>query len=121
MLSKRTIQTGEDTAGETTLTFKQKLDEFEQTLDEFFGRRLEELSSVLLYDISKPVMYLFDREGVGIPFLVVWLLVGAVFMTVRMGLINLRAFGHAISVTRGTFSISPANHLRALYTVFSKM
>jgi AGCS family alanine or glycine:cation symporter len=36
-----------------------------------------------------------------IPFAVLWLVLGAIFFTVRMGFVQLRLVGHAISVTRG--------------------
>jgi len=39
----------------------------------------------------------------GIPIIALWLLLGAVFFTVRMNFINLRAFGHAIAVVRGFY------------------
>ncbi len=37
-------------------------------------------------------------------FAVAWLIFGAVFFTIRMRLINFRAFGHAISVVRGKYT-----------------
>ena len=39
----------------------------------------------------------------GIPLAVLWLVAGALFFTVRMGLIQLRALGHAVQVTRGKY------------------
>ncbi|QDV06266.1 Amino-acid carrier protein AlsT [Planctomycetes bacterium Poly30] len=36
-----------------------------------------------------------------IPFAVLWLVLGAIFFTVRMGFVQLRLVGHAIAVTRG--------------------
>ena len=41
---------------------------------------------------------------VTVPLLVLWLVLGAIFFTVRMGFVNLRGFGHAIQVTRGRFT-----------------
>jgi len=37
------------------------------------------------------------------PIVVVWLIIGAVFFTLRMSFINLRGFGHSIQVTSGKF------------------
>lgn len=45
----------------------------------------------------------------GIPLAVLWLVLGAIYFTVRMGLVQLRAFGHAIRVTQGKFS-DPNDH-----------
>lgn len=39
----------------------------------------------------------------GMPFIVLWLIVGAIFFTLRMKFINIRAFGHAINVVRGHY------------------
>ena len=43
-------------------------------------------------------------KGTNLLLAVVWLVFGAIFMTVRMGFINLRGFRHAIDVVRGVFS-----------------
>lgn len=37
------------------------------------------------------------------PLVVLWLLAGAIFFTVRMKFINIRAFAHAINVVRGQY------------------
>ena len=42
-------------------------------------------------------------DGISIPFVVVWLLFGASFLTLRMSFINFRAFRHAIDLTRGVY------------------
>lgn len=39
----------------------------------------------------------------GIPFTVLWLVLGAIYFTFRMGMVQLRLLGHAIQVTRGRF------------------
>ena len=44
-----------------------------------------------------------------IPFAVLWLVIGAVFFTVRMGFIQLRLVGHAIQITRGKYE-DPEDH-----------
>lgn len=47
--------------------------------------------------------------GTKVPFIVVWLLVGAIFFTTYMGLINVRGFWHAIRLTKGDYD-SPDDH-----------
>jgi len=42
--------------------------------------------------------------GRSIPLVVIWLVLGSIFFTLRMGFINLRGFSHAIQVTRGKFT-----------------
>jgi AGCS family alanine or glycine:cation symporter len=58
-----------------------------------------------------------------VPLAVIWLIIGAVFFTVRMKFINLRGFGHAIAVTRGKFSnpddAGEVSHFQALTAALS--
>lgn len=68
---------------------------------------------------GEPVMDM----GRKLPFAVVWLVAGALFFTIRMGLINLRGLGHAIAVTRGKYD-DPNNegevsHFQALSAALS--
>ena len=67
--------------------------------------------------------YLFCDFGLGVPFIVVWLILGAVFFTLRMGRINVHAFSHAIHVTRDDFDNPSAKgevtHFQALTSVLS--
>jgi len=55
-----------------------------------------------------PTQIPFRKKGVvfdqtTVPFAVVWLVIGALFFTVRIGFPQLRAVGHAIAVTRGRY------------------
>lgn len=43
-------------------------------------------------------------EILGFPFLVLWLVCGGVFFTLRLGFVNLRLFGHGIKVAMGRYS-----------------
>lgn len=59
----------------------------------------------------------------GVPFIVVWLILGAVFFTLRMGFINIRGFKHAIALARGKYDNPDApgtiTHFQALATAVS--
>jgi len=56
------------------------------------------LESLLFFDI------LFGTvEGVSIPFLVAWLIAGGVYLTVKMGFINLRMFRHSYRIIKGDY------------------
>lgn len=83
-----------------------------------------------LYD---PVIYNTNQQAVKhpngepvkvkIPFIVLWLVAGAVFFTLRMKFINIRGFKHAIQLIRGVFD-KPGNsgevsHFQALTTALS--
>ncbi len=59
----------------------------------------------------------------GLPLVILWLLVGATYFTLRMGLINIRAFRHAIAVTLGRYDDpnepGEVNHFQAIATALS--
>jgi hypothetical protein len=61
-----------------------------QSIDAAFGEMANAMTGVLFYDF-----------GIGIPFVVLWLILGALFFTLCMRFINLRGFRHALRVTRG--------------------
>ena len=42
-------------------------------------------------------------EGVNVPFLVLWLIVGGVYLTVKMSFINFHILPHAIDIIRGKY------------------
>lgn len=59
----------------------------------------------------------------GIPIIALWLALGALYFTFRMGFINLRAFGHAIQVVRGRYDNpddeGEVSHFQALASALS--
>jgi AGCS family alanine or glycine:cation symporter len=61
--------------------------------------------------------------GTSIPIVVVWLVFGALFFTIKMNFINVRAFKHAIDLVRGTFDDpndeGEVSHFQALATALS--
>ena len=66
---------------------------------------------------------LLSAHKTGMPFAVLWLVLGAIFFTVRMGLVQLRLVGHAVQVTRGRYD-NPADagevtHFQALSAALS--
>ena len=64
-----------------------------------------------------------DPVTKGIPFIVIWLVLGATFFTIRMGFINLRGFRHSIALAKGTYDDPAApgqvTHFQALATAVS--
>ena len=75
------------------------------------------IASAFFFDL------IFWDETLRLPFIVLWLIVGAIFLTLRMGFINVRAFWHAIHVTRGRYT-NPSepgdvSHFDALSTALS--
>lgn len=61
---------------------------------------LDSINSALAYVLFHDV---FPGEG-EFPFIVAWLVAGAVFLTVKMGFINLRLLGHSVAIIRGRYS-----------------
>ncbi|MDQ6976167.1 MAG: alanine/glycine:cation symporter family protein [Mariprofundaceae bacterium] len=70
----------------------------ESAIDAFFGEVNGGLASVLIFDVMPS--YISDTS---MPFIVAWLIVGAVYLTVRFGFINVRLMGHAFQVIRGKY------------------
>ncbi|KKD35453.1 alanine/glycine:cation symporter family protein [Limnoraphis robusta] len=66
---------------------------------------------------------IFFLEIFGFPFIVLWLMIGAIFFTLRMGFVNIRAFKHAIDVVTGKYDNpddeGDVSHFQALATALS--
>ena len=81
-----------------------------QALDELFAR-LEALFRRLLLEPADAVLFwdavFWDNgreEQIAVPIVVLWLVLGAVFFTLRFQFINFRAFRHAIDCVRGRYT-----------------
>lgn len=112
---------------------------FSESINDKFEPIVESLATVLFWDpfsyfgIYDPVVYdetgkpYLDENGnpveKPIPFIVVWLIIGAVFFTVRMKFINIRGFKHAIELVQGKFDNpddeGEVSHFQALTTALS--
>lgn len=78
------------------------------------------LKEVLFWD---PIKALGIETGANIPLVVIWLILGATFFTIKMGFINIRGFRHAIGLVSGKYD-DPKNkgevsHFQALSTALS--
>ncbi|MDX1543698.1 MAG: amino acid carrier protein [Christiangramia sp.] len=64
-----------------------------------------------------------DPQQKNIPFIVVWLVLGALFFTIRLGFINIRGFRHSLQLAKGKFDDPNApgqvTHFQALATAVS--
>lgn len=64
-----------------------------------------------------------DPHDISFPLVVVWLLMGAAFFTLRFGFINVRAFGHAFAVVSGKYDNEDdpgeVSHFQALSSALS--
>lgn len=74
------------------------------------------ISAVFFFDL----MFWNDTT---LPLVVAWLVIAAIFLTFRMGFINIRGFKHAIQVTRGRYTDpdepGEVSHFQALTTALS--
>jgi len=90
---------------------------FMATVDSAVGAVNAVISAVFFFDL------MFWDPTHKLPLVVVWLVVASVFLTVRMGFINIRAFKHAIQVTSGKFTnpnaVGDVSHFQALTTALS--
>ncbi len=89
-----------------------------ERIDQVFGEWLvAPLAKLLFFDLA------FWDDTLTIPVVVIWLVLGAVFFTLRMNFVNLRAFKHAIDVTRGKYDDPNApgevSHFQALASALS--
>ena len=89
----------------------------ESSVDAVFGKAVDFFASMFFFPI-----WTFET-GTTIPLVVAWLVVGALYFTVRMGFINIRGFRHAIDVTRGKFDNpddeGEVSHFQALASALS--
>ena len=64
-----------------------------------------------------------DIRTNGIPFIVIWLMLGSIFFTMRLKFINIRGFRHSINLARGKFDDPNApgliTHFQAMTTAVS--
>lgn len=85
------------------------------TLNNALGNLNGWLGTVLFFDV-------FPGEA-EFPFIVAWLVAGAVFLTVKMGFINFRLLGHSVAIIRGKYSrpddVGEVSPFQALTTALS--
>ena len=80
-------------------------------IDSVFSSIVAVLDKILFFEIA------------GFPLIVLWLICGSIFFTLRMGFINVRGFKHAIDVVQGKFDDpdddGEVSHFQALATALS--
>lgn len=86
----------------------------------FKPRKLAEIEYPNFYFALQPNHTPMTRS---IPLIVVWLVLGAVFFTIRMGFINVRGFKHSLDLVRGRYEDpndeGEVSHFQALTTALS--
>jgi AGCS family alanine or glycine:cation symporter len=101
-------------------------DGIQAQINEAFGKVNEFLGFYMFYN----VLNFFGNEQVdgkdsigNLQLAVIWLVLGSIFFTIRMGFINVRAFKHAIFVTAGRYDnpddAGEVSHFQALTSALS--
>ncbi|MCT4624818.1 MAG: alanine:cation symporter family protein, partial [Schleiferiaceae bacterium] len=90
------------------------------SINEWFEPAVELLGTVFFFD---PFAAVGLDLGATVPFIVVWLVFGAVFFTLRMRFINFRGFKHSIQLIQGKYDDpndkGEVSHFQALTTALS--
>ena len=89
-------------------------------INDFFVPIVDVIAMFIFWD---PIAAMGFDIGTSIPIVVVWLVFGALFFTVKMNFINVRAFKHAIDLVRGKYDDpkdeGEVSHFQALATALS--
>jgi len=85
------------------------------------GDRINSLFEPIVDYMAKVIFW--EPFAAGIPIVVIWLVIGAIFFTIRMNFINIRGFKHALQLVRGDYDNPDDNgevsHFQALTTALS--
>jgi AGCS family alanine or glycine:cation symporter len=92
-----------------------------ETIDSFFKPIVDDyLYPVIFWD---PIKFFGFDVGADVPIVVVWLVFGAVYFTIKMKFINFRGFKHAIELVKGDYDDpndkGEVSHFQALTTALS--
>ncbi|PVY43814.1 AGCS family alanine or glycine:cation symporter [Pontibacter virosus] len=94
-----------------------------QMLEPTIDEKIEAAVAPTAQFISDIIFYEVQVAGAGIPLILVWLLVGALFFTVYLGFINVRGFKYALDIVRGKYNQPGApgelSHFQALTAAVS--
>ena len=84
---------------------------FVGALDSIFSKLVAVLDKILFFEIA------------GFPLIVLWLICGSIFFTLRMGFVNVRGLKHSIDIVRGKYDDpddeGDVSHFQALATALS--
>ena len=78
-------------------------------IDTVFSTIVAAIQTVLFFSIA------------GMPLIILWIIAGSIFCTVRMGFINLRGFRHAIDIARGKYDNQNSSETGGEVTAFQAL
>ena len=104
----------------TNSAFAEESKNLGDRINDFFVPIVDVIAMFIFWD---PIAAMGFDIGTKIPIVVVWLVFGALFFTVKMNFINVRAFKHAIDLVRGKYDDpndeGEVSHFQALATALS--
>ncbi|WP_034917272.1 alanine/glycine:cation symporter family protein [Gillisia sp. CAL575] len=82
------------------------------------------LLAKIIFEKPQPLLYPNgDTKTNNIPFIVIWLILGSIFFTIRLKFVNIRGFKHSIDLARGKYDDPDApgtiTHFQAMATAVS--
>ena len=80
--------------------FAQQTSSVSDKINAFFEPIVNVLAMIIFWD---PIAAVGIDLGVDIPIVVIWLVFGALFFTIKMNFVNIRGFKHAIELVQGKF------------------
>ena len=87
------------------------------------GNKIEVNRSQAIKKLNGNTYYIIEKSKKHIPFIVVWLVFGAIFFTIRMKFINIRGFKHSLELVQGKYDNpddeGEVSHFQALATALS--
>lgn len=111
LLSFLTSSCAPNVAGESG--FEEKIN---QLIEKSIGPYLDIIANIIFFPIPL-------GGDASMPFVIIWLIVGAAFFTYYMGFINFKGFGHAIDIVRGRYDDpndpGEVSHFQALTAALS--
>jgi len=92
------------TAAAPELSFTQRVDEFLKPFNDWWATTINApLDRVLFFPVYKTDETFKNGSQVGLPLIVVTLLFGGLFFTIRYGFLNIRMFKHALHLVVGKY------------------
>jgi len=95
----------------------------EKTIDDRINEFMEPITDIIVRIVFASFSFNVGGEEVGIPFVLVWLVAGAIFFTIYFKFINFRGFRLAIDVVRGKYTdpneTGEVSHFQALTAALS--
>lgn len=96
---------------------------FAQDAPQTFDEKLQSIFDPITAVVNEIIFFTVPIGGQNIPFVLPWLIIGALVFTIYMGFINIRGFKHALDVVRGKFDNpddqGEVSHFQALTAALS--